>query len=451
MARALALCAALALPATRAQITDSIDWAAFLSRHDPIWRWNATCTAGYSISNDTLPVGGASCGAFNCSAAATCVEESARFCDACASCDGFALNPAWRRGLTPQTFARGFAPARNVGWTLYAKGGPALRNHSSCEAGAAAVAWEDAAFYGNGLLGGLVLVDAEDAQHTLRFQVGRTDVADHRGANSSHATNNLMLDKPRLPVGSLGLTLKGAISEAWMRVYLHNGTIEGSVTTTLGAVTFTIAALRTRLAIVLAWRASGGESVDPATGAGGARLDFVALPGNSTRNVPAGEYTPNPPPACAGSQWDAGTLVCEQPLLAGGSYATAVVTRATADGALVTALHIANDWPAASSPATAAAVAGAVARDGASDLAALLQEHADAWAAWWPASFVSLSDTVLESTWAMQMYKYASAAREGGPAMDLMGPWWQKSGWELYWADVCLLSLAFSLSLSLSL
>ena len=35
-----------------------------------------------------------------------------------------------------------------------------------------------------------------------------------------------------------------------------------------------------------------------------------------------------------------------------------------------------------------------------------------------------------------QMYKYACAARPGGPAIDLMGPWWQPSGWELYWLDM---------------
>jgi alpha-L-fucosidase 2 len=36
----------------------------------------------------------------------------------------------------------------------------------------------------------------------------------------------------------------------------------------------------------------------------------------------------------------------------------------------------------------------------------------------------------------LQQYKYACAARPGGPAIDLMGPWWQTSGWELYWWDM---------------
>ena len=96
----------------------------------------------------------------------------------------------------------------------------------------------------------------------------------------------------------------------------------------------------------------------------------------------------------------------------------------------------------------------------------LFEEHVAWWSEYWPASFISIPDTVAEGMVILQHYKYASAARAGGPAIDLMGklvsawfapgfllrigkewcllhpacyntgPWWQNSGWELYWWDM---------------
>ena len=434
------------LPLVAAQIRDAIDWDAYLTRHDPVWQWAPACTSGYSVSPGLFSrSAGASCAqGAPCASAAACVEASASLCDACADCAAFALNPAWRNGTTPQLFQANFSAVADAGWTLYAKGGPSLPNHTSCTT-TAAVKWEDAAFLGNGLLGALALMDGEDPSHTLRLQVGRVDVADRRAPGTPGYTGSLMFDKPRLPVGSLGLTLRGAITSGTMRIHLHNATLSGTLTSSLGAVSFTMAAHRTQLALVLAWSATGGEAGNATTGEGGAQLVFTPLPGNSTRSGDAA-YLDNPPLSCAGSQWGGGALVCQQPLLAGNGsgagYATALATRPVAGSELrLTALHIAMDFPAATSGATArAAVEGALARGaagGAAGLAGLLADHAAAWQAWWPASFVTLSDTLLEATYVMQQYKYGCAARQGGPGMDLMGPWWQRSGWELFWPDMC--------------
>ena len=436
----LLLCVALS-PAA-AQITDLIDWEAYLTRHDPVWTWGGErCTRGYNVTLGVLPHSpGAACGPPpNCTSPAACVEASARLCDACAACAAFALSPAWRGGLVAQLFAAGYSTPPNAPWTLYAKGGPALGNHSSCApAGGAATEWEDGAFLGNGLLGALVLLDAQDPQRTLRIQVGRSDVADVRVPGGPGATGSLMFDQPRLPVGSLGLRTAGNITSGAMRIHLHNATLSLAVNTTAGALELTLAVHRTADALLLAWRGYGGEAVSAATGEGGAALEFFALPGNSTRRSPPPSYAPNPPPTCTGSAWGGGLRTCAQDLLAGGGYATALATAPVAGSGspplLATVLAIANDGARGSSAATAAAAVRALAAavGDAAGLAAALEAHAAAWRAWWPAaSFVTLQDTVLEATWVLQMYKYGCAARAGGPAMDLMGPWWQTSGWEV--------------------
>lgn len=448
MATFLLAASVLLLVPASAQITDSIDWRSYLTRHDPIWKWGPpNCTTGYTLYPNTLPTkGGENCGAFECTSRATCVEESARMCDACLQCEAFALNPAWRNGTTPQIFTTGFNTPNNTGWTMYSKGGPVLRNHTSCSAGEGVTLWEDSAFYGNGLMGGLVMLDGQDPHHTVRLQVGRADIADQRDAGTPHATGALMFDKPRLPVGSLGLTLKGTITSGFMRIHLENATVVGSITTTLGSLTFQLAAHRTEMAILLAWNASGGEAMDPSTGEGsGASLDFVPIPGNSTRHNPPPSYSPNPPFTCSGSPWGGSTQVCTQSLLSGGDYATAISTRPLPDadgrqrGAALTVLYTAFDAPSPTSGATAAALVGRLATQGSassSALAALWATHSAAWLTWYPASFISIGDSVMEGTYIMQQYKYGSAAREGGPAMDLMGPWWQVSGWEAFWPDM---------------
>ncbi len=438
-------------------IVDNINWAAYLQRHDPIWRWNTTCTTGYTVHPETIRYdGGASgCATHNCTSAAKCVEESAAMCDRCSSCASFGLSPMWRDGLFPQLYASDSASGfvHNEPWTTYSKGGPALTNHSSCQsAGPAGLAtvWEDAAFYGNGLVGGLVLLDARDPLHTLRLQLGRTDVADHRNAGSPYATGSLMFDKPRLPVGSLGLTTVGTMVAGEFRVHLHEGTITGQLSTTQGAISFTLLAHYTQIAVILQWNASGAEAPNPTTGEGGASLVFVPLPGNSTRHSAPPSYKNNPPPSCTGSAWGGDVQVCTQALLVGSNYATAWATRpwgperettsTEASVNLLTILHIANDYPQATSPQTAHDLvallhAKAAGQQGAG-LYDLLQEHNNWWAGFWPDSFLSIPDTVTEAMSVMQQYKYASAARKDGPAIDLMGPWWQTSGWELYWWDM---------------
>ena len=466
-------------------IEDKIDWPAYLSRHDPIWSWKVECTQGYTEHINTIGhIGAPDCKVSPCSSPETCLEESAAMCDICPSCAAFGLSSDWHQGLEPQLFGAADPSSLipNPQWTTYTKNGTDLKNHSSCSSIDTAVAWEDAVFYGNGLLGGLVLMDGQDPLHTLRLQMGRTDIADHRDAGHPYATGSLMFDKPRLPVGSLGLTTKGYITNGQFRIHLANGTVTGFLVTTEGTISFLLLAHYSQLAIFLQWNATGKESPDPITGQGGAALDFVPLPGNSTRHPPPSSYKNNPVPVCTGSHWNGDVQVCTQSLLAGSNYATALSTRsrgaklgsrssispsqrgnaassfseidviqgnrsedpfflktecAESSVCLLTILHIANDNPNDTSPVTAKKTVLNI-QEMAEDqgLFKLYEQHTGWWSQYWPISFMSIPDTITEGMVVLQHYKYASAARAGGPAIDLMGPWWQPSGWELYWWDM---------------
>jgi hypothetical protein len=107
-------------------------------------------------------------------------------------------------------------------------------------------------------------------------------------------------------------------------------------------------------------------------------------------------------------------------------------------GGFVSVMHTANDWPVDTSAATAAgvvhdAVAALTAPGG---IDAALADQASWWLAHFKVSFISVPNTALEGAYVLQAAKVGAATRKGGVAMDLMGPWWQKSGWELYWWDV---------------
>ena len=394
----------------------AVDWEAYLTRHDPVWNWSSTgnsCKKGYTYLPDAIGSAPGACAAVHCSSAAACLEESASACDTCESCVAFSLSPVWNNGTLAQYFSTPFSTRANSDWVTYTKGGNVLLNHSSCSSPRVALEWEDSAFIGNGLVGALLRVDQRAPTTTLLLDIGRTDVWDRRAPGSPAATGNLMFDRPRLPVGVLRLACAGNISAGGFRVHLWNGTVTGELRTALGNVSFALYAHYTRLPLLVQWNATGGEAPDAATGAGGLSISFTPTPGNSTRGSPPPSYVDNPLPVCTGGGWGSGAapLVCEQRLLAGAGYATALlsVPWGLSPGAFATAVHVANDWPVDTSNATAAAAVLSILADAGTPAgwAAVLGEHAAWWAQYWPQSFLTIPDTRMEATYVLQ-------AREDG-------------------------------------
>jgi hypothetical protein len=64
---------------------------------------------------------------------------------------------------------------------------------------------------------------------------------------------------------------------------------------------------------------------------------------------------------------------------------------------------------------------------------ALLTEHRKWWHAFYPDAFLTIPDARMEAFYWIQIYKFASASRKGGPAVDLFGPWYRTSQWPGIW------------------
>ncbi|MDR1341352.1 MAG: hypothetical protein LBK58_15065 [Prevotellaceae bacterium] len=79
--------------------------------------------------------------------------------------------------------------------------------------------FDHGAFLGNGLLGTTIF---QDGQQQIRFEIGRSDVTDHRRDNG------------RLPVGGLLLKTAGQIRSGTLRTDLWNAEVRGEITTDRG-------------------------------------------------------------------------------------------------------------------------------------------------------------------------------------------------------------------------
>lgn len=270
--------------------------------------------------------------------------------------------------------------------------------------------WTHGAFVGNGVIGAMLY--REDSS-SLRFDVSRTDVADHR--------DNVAVEfgKYRLPIGKFVLKGPGPVSAVYMRLKLYEAEVSGyMVFGERDTATFQLLAhAQTDLLMV---RTGGNVS-----------LDLAFLPEESVsprvhyRSPPEG-YMGNPSPSHRLHE-DVSFVV--QARLSGGDYTTA--WKQYRDGpAKICYINISDSYPERNSADKARRILAGVGTD---QFDSLISGHRRWWDEFYRRSFLSVPDKRMESFWWIQQYKMGSATRAGLPAIDVMGPWYRKSPWAAYW------------------
>jgi hypothetical protein len=309
----------------------------------------------------------------------------------------------------------------------------------------------EGAFVGNGLVGAIVFRD-DVVDGAVGFEVGRTDVYDHRpdarrpageipadfrgGVNTPYSREWFTAaahDRVRLPIGRLVLKPLGEVLSARVRVDLWNAELRGRLETSAGAVAFRCFVPGEENAIILELETEGGE-----TGCAVSFRPHAAVSprylANPKRDLEvwgrAFDYVPNPPFEVKRVEGDE---VVVQPLLAGSDYATAWREVVEGSGRRTIFVAVANLLESRGSEHEAlASVRGAAAVG----VAAFEAAHRAWWHDYYRASFVSLPDARIESFYWIQLYKMASATREGAPVVDLMGPWFKPTVWAAYWHNL---------------
>ncbi len=286
----------------------------------------------------------------------------------------------------------------------------------------------EGAFVGNGLLGAILFKD-DTEPNTLRFEIGRTDVYDHRTkASSAYETS-------RLPIGQLLLRPVGDITNATVRCDIWNAEIRGELTTALGTISFRCFVPSDDELIVVTINTTGQEKAT--------NVRFRPQLAQSARyiakramglelNVP---YEQNPPFRVEKA---AGVEVVTQPLLMGDDYATAWSDNANPDGSRTVLVTVANRWGTYRKSASGSAIdAVATIKAGQKKTVAELEKtHRQWWHAYYPASFATFPDARLESFYWIQLYKLGSATHPNRPVIDLLGPWFKPTSWPLLWMNL---------------
>lgn len=285
----------------------------------------------------------------------------------------------------------------------------------------------EAPFAGNGLLGTVVFKD--DLQpNTLRFEIGRSDVYDHRSKDLPIAHYG-----GRLPIGQLLLSTVGDIKDIRLRTDLWNAEIRGSIVTTKGRISFRCFVPAAEEVIV--W------NVGTSLGERGAHCRFHPQQAVSSRYLaqPARDkgfvYMPNPP--FREDSLD-GIPVVVQPLTTGDDIAVAWHERRQTDSTRTILLTVANRW-AKNRMTTSGSASDAVAtlkhaeRKAMSDI---VRAHRVWWHAFYPKSYVTIPDRRMESFFWIQQYKLASATRPDRPVIDLLGPWYKPTVWPCLWMNL---------------
>ncbi|MDR1224740.1 MAG: alpha-L-fucosidase [Tannerella sp.] len=275
--------------------------------------------------------------------------------------------------------------------------------------------FDHGAFLGNGLLGTTIF---QDAPQQLRFEIGRSDVTDHRRDNG------------RLPIGGLLLKTVGKIQSGTLRTDLWNAEVRGEIITDRGAVKFRALNHAKEIALIVDFDFEGDEK--DAVFQWEPKEAAVLRDKIKNANIEA-----NPQ---AESGRDGDLSYCEQKRIAGGSYTSAWRLNSEGPGKKRLTFTVADDFPGDRSKREALKTVERVAKI---PVSTLEKSHRQWWHDYYPESFVSVPDSQIEGFYWNQIYKLASATRRERMVIDLLGPWYRETGWPRIWWNLNI-QLAYS-------
>ena len=287
--------------------------------------------------------------------------------------------------------------------------------------------WRDAAFLGNGRLA--LSVQQEPGKNAIRFAVDRTDVYDRRDDSWGWTAYS----RPRYHVGDFLLEPEGKLTGCQMRLDLYNAELRGVFTTDKGQIKFRAFVHATDPVFIIGLEPDNDEqacqwrfmpfAARTTRDNGGVKNEAEAKKYEERYGHKVKVWVPNPEPRIENEE---GVHLCVQELLAGGGYTTAWRELVDDQGKRTLYISIAMSHPELTSPRQAR---DAVALASWTSMETLTGTHRAWWHAFYPASFISLTETKVESFYWIQMYKYACAARADTGVIDTHGPWFRPTGW----------------------
>ena len=287
--------------------------------------------------------------------------------------------------------------------------------------------WQEAPHFGNASIGSMLY----QAGNTIRLQVFRADVHDHRDDTYGWPAYS----RPHLQIGHFSLHPVGQLTGCNWRKDLWNAELTGTIKTDKGEIQIRHFTHADDMAIV--------TELVPSTGEQGCRWTWHPIEARSSRpgypteasQIPAFAkkygshyaktlkvYKANP----AGRQEEKGNVsVWVQDLLVGGQYATAW-SEQVQKKTRTHIVSIANSYPKSSAAKTAVSD---VARFLTLDRAGWMKAHRHWWHDYYPRSFITIPDKGLESLYWQTIYRFGCTSRTGRYYVDCPGIWFQGGPW----------------------
>ena len=293
--------------------------------------------------------------------------------------------------------------------------------------------WTEAPHFGNAMVGSMLY----QADNTIRLQVFRADVHDHR----DNTWGWTAYSRPRFEIGYFSLHPVGQLTGCKWRKDLWNAELTGTITTDRGEIHIRHFTHAMDMAIVTELTPTAGEqgcswTWHPAE----ARTSRNGYPTNESQIAGfakqygaqfAGSlkvYQPNP----AGRlETNNGISVWVQDLLADGQYATAWSEQVRGDTRTFIA-SIANSYPKSTAGQTAKSN---VERFFKNDQTTWVQAHREWWHNYYPRSFVTIPDKSLEALYWQTIYRFGCTSRAERCIVDTPGIWLQGGPWPYFTTD----------------
>jgi len=292
--------------------------------------------------------------------------------------------------------------------------------------------WREAPWTGNGMLGSMFWHQG----NALRIQAFRGDVQAHRPMTQGFSGYT----RSRLQIGSHYLAPAGKPTGCDLRLSYYDGEVVGAIKTTKGELKIRHFTHAGDMAIVTELETVGGEGPVKLTwqpdknamptrrGYARNEKDLPKLQRQYMSKYPTEPFWPNPDAVVKSVD---GVNVCIQDMLGVSRHCTAWKMIETGKGKQRLVVSIANRWPKETNDPVSEAVTvvkkvcalKGVAYD------AWKQKHYDWWHAYYPASFVSVPDTEVETVYYTTMYKLGSATRADRVMIDTAGIWQTPSKW----------------------
>lgn len=280
--------------------------------------------------------------------------------------------------------------------------------------------WYDAAFLGNGLMGATIFSSGDNQ---LCWKMGRTDVIERR--------DNVipMYGRRRLPIGDLILHTAGSILSANFRQNLYDAEVTGTIITNKGSIRLKSMIHSDDMCLFVEWKTAGEEN--------NAYFQFhaqrpicpldIRVYFENVADFDKNEADAHPEPETEVSN---DLHITRQRLFAGGGYTTVWSERRVTPDTRQLFLSIGtSDDDNRGKEDAIASIYAAMSEHNEN----WVLRHRKSWHDFFQKSYISIPNKRLESLYWIQLYKLNCATRSDRPAIDLLGPWYLDSPWQIIW------------------